>query len=308
MKPGFWLAALLAWPIAPAWPQTPEKPPLAVCMQQNDPPLSLRAGDRPSGFDLALSGIIAQRLGRDLRVQWFVSRDDPDASLPKDANALLSDGRCGLVAEYPLTEGTLERPRSPTTRLPPFDGAKPDDRRRWVTIGDLAATRPYRLDTLTVVLPARLADRPIRTLGDLDGMKIGVQLATLADAIAMQYDAGRLSEHVVHVSDARDLFTRLQDGALDAALVDLRAFDAWRLRHGLAGLAASGYRHSIGFNMGFVGLASNRALIEQVDAVLADLQAHDAIAPLASAAGLTFIPPRAPAVSPDVRQAVLNGD
>jgi len=308
MKLLFGLAVLVAVPIAQAWPQTPERPSLAVCMQQTDPPLSLRAGDRPSGFDLALSGIIAERLGRDLRVQWFVSRDDPDASLPKDADALLSDGRCDLVAEYPLTRGTLERPRSPSAKLPPFDGAKPDDRRRWVKTGDLAATRPYRLDTLTVVLAARNADRRIRTLGDLDGMKLGVQIATLCDAIAMRYGEGRLSEHVVHVPDASDLFTRLQGGELDAALVDLRAFDAWRLRHGAGGLAPSGYRHSIGSNMGFVGLASNQALIEQVDTVLADLQAHDAIAPLATTSGLTFIPPRLPAVQPDVRLAALDSD
>ena len=60
--------------------------------------------------------------------------------------------------------------------------------------------------------------------------------------------------------------------------------------------------------MGFVGLASNKALIEQVDAVLADLLAHDAVEPLAASAGLTFIPPRSPDVQPDVSMAVLNGD
>lgn len=312
MKPIIALVAILAWPIAPVWPQTPDKPenatPLAVCMQQSDPPLSLRAGASPSGFDLALSSLVAQRLGRDLRVQWFVSRDDPDASLPGDANAMLSDGRCQLLAEYPLTESTLGRSRSPSARLPPFDGARPDDRRRWVKTGELAATRPYRLDTLTVVLSPHDADRKVNTLGDLDGMRIGVQISTLSDAIAMRYGDGRLEQHVVHLPDTRDLFGKLQTGELDAALVDQRAFDAWHMRHGSGGLAASGYRHSVGFNMGFVGLASNRALIEQVDAVLTDLQAHDAIAPLAATAGLTFTPPREPAVQPDVRPTALNGD
>jgi hypothetical protein len=312
MRTPLTLVAMIAWPFAGSFAQAPDKPPrvapLVVCLQQNDPPLSMRAGDKPGGFDLALSGIIAQRLGRDLRVQWFVSRDDPDADLAKDANALLSDGRCQLVAEYPLTEGTLERPRSPTAKLPPFDGAKPDDRRRWVEIGALAATRPYRLDTLTGVLSAHDADHKLKTLGDLDGLRIGVQMATLADAIAMRYGDGRLNQHVVHVPDARDLFGKLQDGELDAAFVDLRAFDAWRLRHGPGGLAASGYRHSLGFNMGFVGLASNQAMIEQVDAVIADLQGHDTIAPLAASAGLTFIPPRSPDVRPEVRPIDLNGD
>ena len=277
-------------------------------MQQNDPPLSMRAGPSPSGFDLALSGIIAQRLGRDLHIQWFVSRDDPDTSLAKDANALLSDGRCQLLAEYPLTNGTLAPPRAPSAKLPPFDGAKPDDRRRWVATRPLAATRPYRMDALTVVLSPHGADRRVKTLADLDGLKTGVQLATLSDAIAMRYGDGRLQDRVVHVPEARDLFDKLQNNELDAALVDLRAFDAWRLRHGSGNLADSGYRHSIGFNMGFVGLATDQTLIRQVDAVLAELQAQDEIAPLALNAGLTFIPPRNPVVLPDVQPAALNSD
>ena len=304
MKPFVALVVLLA----PVWAQAQDKPVLSVCLQQNDPPLSQRAGDKPSGFDLALSEIVAERLGRQLRIQWFVSRDDPDASLARDANALLSDGRCDLVAEYPLTESTLQSPRFSSTMLPPFDGAKPNDRRRWVKTGDLLATRPYRLDALAVVLSAREANRKIRTLGDLDGMKIGVQLATLSDAIAMRYGDGRLRENVVHVPDARNLFGKLQDGELDAAVVDLRAFDAWQLGHGTSHLALSSYRHSLGFNMGFVGLASNKALIDRVDTVLADLQAQDAIAPLAAKAGLTFIPAANPPVRPDVRPTALNGD
>jgi ABC-type amino acid transport substrate-binding protein len=277
-------------------------------MQQNDPPLSLRSGDKPSGFDLMLAQVVAERLGRGLRIQWFVSRDDPDANLTKDTNALLSDGRCELMAEFPLTASTVAVPRSPSVRLPPFDGAKPDDRRRWVKTVELAATRPYRLDTLTVVLSAQAGDRQVRTLGDLDGMKIVEQTATLSDAIAMRYDDGRLTQRVVHVAESRDLFAKLENHEADAALVDFRAFDAWRLRHGITGLIATGYRHSLAFNMAFVGLASDQALIEQVDAILGDLQAHDALAPLAARAGLTFFPPAAPAVSADVRLSALNGD
>ena len=278
---------------------------LTVCLQANDPPLSTRGGE---GFAVALSREIAERLGRDLSVQWFVSRDDPDANLAKDADALLSDGHCQLVAEYPLVADMLGRPYSPTAKLPPFDGATPEDRRRWIKLGELVPTRPYRLDTLTVVLAAKDANRPIHTLADLDGMKVGVQTATLADAIAMRYAGGRLIERVVHVPDARALFGPLQNGDLDAAFVSLREFDAWRLRHGANGLAPTGYIHSIGFNMGFVGLASESKLIDDVTAAIAALQASDAIAPLARAAGLTYVAPREPAVLPAVPPNALAGD
>lgn len=285
-----------------------EKTPLTLCLQSNDPPLSSRGGEAPSGFDLALSQSIAEHLGRTLRVQWFVSRDDPDASLVKDANALLSDGRCQLLAEFPLSDSTLEMPHAPTAKLPPFDGATPDDRRRWVRMSALAATRPYRLDALTIVLSAQNANRTIRHLADLDGLKVGVQIATLSDAIAMTYRNGQLIDHVSHMRDARDLFRALQAGTVDAAFVDARAFDAWRDAHGSAGLAASGYVHSVAFNMGLVGLASNTSLIGQADTILAALQAQNAIAPMAASAGLTFIPPATPAVRPDVRPAALQGD
>ena len=253
------LAMLVGWSL-PAWSQTtnPETAPLSVCLQTNDPPLSVRGADGPSGFDVALSRVIAQRLGRELRVQWFVSRDDPDASFPKDANALLSYGRCQLVAEFPLTEGALERPRSPTSKLPPFEGATPDDRRRWIGIGELAATRPYRLDVLTIVVASRNADRHVRKLTDLAGLKIGVQVATLPDAITMRYANGSLIENTVHLRETRELFDGLRSGSIDAAFINLRAVDAWRLRHGSEGFALTGYMHSAGFQHGVC-----RARLEQ---------------------------------------------
>lgn len=300
---GFPLAATAAADVSGQAEKT-----LSVCLLTNDPPLSLRGDDGPEGFAAALSRTIAERLRRDLRVQWFVSRDDPDASLIKEANALLSDGRCQLVGEYPLVADTLGRQTAVLGKLPPFDGAAPEDRRRWVKLGELAPTQPYRLDTLTVVLSARNADRPVRKLADLAGLKVGVEIATLADAIAMSYADGQLAEHVVHLPDARELFGRLQHGELDAGFLGLREFDAWRLRHGAGGLAPTGYVHSIGFNMGFVGLASNPRLIEQANAVIAELRSDNAIAALAGAAGLTYVPPRTPAVLPTVGLTALAGD
>lgn len=134
----------------------------------------------------------------------------------------------------------------------------------------------------------------INTLADLNGMKIGVQIATLADAIAMQYGDGRLANQVTHMPDWRVLLADLRANTIDATVVDLRAFDAWRLRHGSDDLIASGYRHSLGFNMGFVDLAANRALVDQVDGVLADLQQHHVITPMAANAGLTLLPQARP--------------
>ena len=285
-----------------------EEQPLRVCMQSHEPPLSERDGGEPRGFDVALSRLIAERLSRPLAIQWFITRIDPDANPPIEANALLSDGRCELVAGYALIADALGRPRAETGKLPPFEGRTPDDRRRLIRLGELVATRPYRFDALAVVLSSALSGRSVRKLADIADLKLGVQIHSLADLIAMSYAQGRLAEHVVHFMDAGSLFEALRDGKIDAAFVGLHQFDAWRLAHPEARETASGYTHSVGFNIGFVGLASNRALIAGVDAILADLLSRRALASIAEASGITYLPPRPPDIAPSVPLAALSAD
>src|SRR5580704_886960 len=125
---------------------------LTVCLDEDIALYSVRHKDKGSGFFVALSEVIAQRLERPLKVQWFETKLDPDASRTLDANALLSDGRCELVGGYPLARGALGKPGMPTARMPDFEGAKPSDRRRRVQLGTLAPARAYQYAPLTVVL------------------------------------------------------------------------------------------------------------------------------------------------------------
>lgn len=280
--------------------------PFRVCLQAEDPPLSSR--ETGTGFDVSLSRLIADRLGRPLAIQWFTTRRDPDSNPPREANALLSDGRCELVAGYPLMADALGQPRAETGKLPPFEGRKPEDRRRLVKLGELVPTRPYRSDALTVVLSPGRADRQVKRLADIADLSLGVESHSLADLIATSYEQGRLTDHVVHSPDSRSLFEQLQAGSLDAALVDLHEFDAWRQQHPETGLAASGYTHSIGFNIGFVGLAANRALIARVDAILSDLTSHGTLSTMAEANGVTYLPTRSPEIAPRIPLAAFAGD
>src|SRR5271167_2811176 len=95
--------------------------PLRVCLQADDPPLSSRGSGTASGFDVALSRMIAEGLGRPLAIQWFTTPRDPDSNPPTEDNALLSDGHCELIADYPLIANELGRPRAETGTLPPFE-------------------------------------------------------------------------------------------------------------------------------------------------------------------------------------------
>src|SRR5689334_20476269 len=105
--------------------------PLTVCLDENLPPLSVHHGGQPDrGFDVALAHMIADRLGRPLKLQWFESKLDEDSSPALEANALLSDGRCTLIGGYALTPDALAVPGVKTAKLPDFEGATRDDRRR----------------------------------------------------------------------------------------------------------------------------------------------------------------------------------
>jgi hypothetical protein len=71
-------------------------------------------------------------------------------------------------------------------------------------------------------------------------------------------------------------------------------------------LAASGYFYPVGANRGYVGLASDPDLLVAVNKALSDLQAAGTIAELGQAAGLTYLPPREPAILGDEMQQVLR--
>src|SRR4051812_7536381 len=159
---------------------------LKVCLDEDLPPLSMHRHGKPdSGFDVALAQAVAARLGRPLKIQWFESKLDEDSSPALEANALLSDGRCSLVGSYVLTRDSLVVPGVKTAKMPDFDGATRDDRRRRIPLGVLAPSQPYIYSSLTVLLGAKARDRRISGVGDLAGLRIGIESGTLADAILM---------------------------------------------------------------------------------------------------------------------------
>jgi ABC-type amino acid transport substrate-binding protein len=300
------LAAALFLAIS-AMPAAAAGEPLKVCLDEDLPPLSLhRRGKPDSGFDVALAQAVAARLGRPLKIQWFESKLDEDSSPALEANALLSDGRCSLVGSYVLTKDSLVVPGVKTAKMPDFDGATRDDRRRRIPLGVLAPSQPYIYSSLTVVLGPKARDRRINGVGDLVGLRIGIESGTLADAILMTFASGKLIDNITHLVPGRsDLLGALERGDFDATLLDLRRFDAWRAAHPETTLAASGYYYPIGANRGYVGLASDPNLLAEVNNALTALQGEGTIAGLAQAAGLTWLPPRDPAISGEISLKAL---
>lgn len=302
-----WLA-VVAVLLATAVAARADDDPLKVCLDENLPPLSLHQRGKPdSGFDVALAQAVAGRLGRPLRIQWFESKLDESSSPALEANVLLSDGRCTLVGSYALTRDSLKVPGVKTAKLPDFEGATRDDRRRRVPVGALAPSQPYVYSPLTVVLGEKARGRKISGVGDLAGLRIAIESGTLGDAILMTFENGRLIDHITHLVPGRhDLLGALNGGEFDATLLDLSRFDAYRAVHPDSRLAASGYYYPIGVNRGYVGLASDPTLIAAVNKALSDLQAAGTIADLAKAVGLTYLPPVEPAILGDELLKVLQ--
>jgi ABC-type amino acid transport substrate-binding protein len=269
--------------------------PLRVCLNEDLPPFSSRSKDGGVGFDFAIAQALAKRLNQQLAVQWYETKLDEDTSTTIEANALLSDGRCDLVAGYPLIKDALGKPGLETARLPDFAGARPADRRRRVTLGTLTATTPYHFDGFTVVLGAGAKAKSIATLADLDGLNLTIEAGTFGDAVLMTFDHGRLVSRIAHVVPGRDqLFPRLESGEADATLIPVHRFDAYRIQHSDTKLTLSGYYLPIGFNMGFVGLSNHSQLIERASAAIDAMLKDGEPAALAGPARMTYLPPREP--------------
>jgi ABC-type amino acid transport substrate-binding protein len=281
---------------------------LKICLDENLPPLSMHQRGKPdSGFDVALAQALAARLGRPSKIQWFESKLDETSSPALEANALLSDGHCALVGSYAFTQDSLKVPGVKTAKLPDFEGATREDRRRRVPVGVLAATRPYAHSALTVVLGEKARGRKISGIGDLVGLRIAIESGTLGDAILMTFEKGRLIDDITHLVPGRDdLLGALERGDFDATLLDLRRFDAHRAARPDTKLGASGYNYPIGVNRGYVALAGDAAFVAAVNKALTDLQAAGTIADLAKSAGLTYLPPVEPAILGDELQRVLQ--
>ncbi|MCG2671567.1 transporter substrate-binding domain-containing protein [Bradyrhizobium sp. GCM10023182] len=302
------LLTMLAAPATAAWTSAWAADPLGICLDEDRPPLSAHHKGKPdSGFDVLLAQAIADRMGRPLKIQWFESKLDEDSSPQLEANALLSDGRCSLIGGYALTTDSLVKPGVQTARLPDFAGATRDDRRRRVALGMLAPTRPYVYSPMTVVLGSKARERRIAEIGDLAGLRLAIESGSLGDAILMTFDKGKLIDNITHLVPGRDdLLGALNRGDYDATLIDLARYDAHRAAHPDTAITASGYYYPIGANRGYVGLGSDPALIEAVNKALADLVTEGKIAELGKQAGLTYLPPREPAILGDVWTKIIQ--
>ena len=226
-----------------------------------------------------------------------------------EANALLSDRRRHLIAGYPLFATALGEPSAKRARLPDFEGAKREDRRRWVPLDAVAASRGYRYSPPGCRRAAGGGGRRIENLADLKGVPLGAEEKTLSGAILMSYRGGMLREQITSVAPGKGLLEGIERGDYGAALVELNRFDADVVKHPETKLSSSGHYHSLGHNVGSsLGLASEAALISEVNVAIGEMLQGSDLQSLAAAARITYLSPRPPDILPAISPMQLRGD
>ena len=285
---------------------------LTVCLEADTPPFSYHDGNKAGGFDVAVATAVARYLDRELKIQWFEISKSPDEDEPDPAraeNAMLNLGKCQLVGGFPLIANDLT-PAQDKSRLPDFAGETRDERKQWVPIGKLVASKPYYYYPFTVLLGPTVTGRKIASLDDLAGLRLASEDGTLADAILMWYGHRKYFRQVTHYTPAKSLehggglLEHLDHGDFDATVVALRRYDVYRGQHPDTKIATTGYYYRLGFNVGYVAKLSDVALLDRVNKAVDNLMTRNELRPMAKAEGMTYVAPR----QPDVTRGVTLGD
>lgn len=259
-------------------------------MAQNGGVLSFRRHKGGGGIDYELAGAIATALGVKLKVVWYESENEEESNPVDEVNAFMSAGLCELSASFPLHADAIAQGPGRSVRLPRYRHMPESDVGKIVDLSQLIVSRPYRSTRFVVVLPGNSTLKVTR-LADLDGKKILAEEGTLAGAIAMQYQGGRLRNNVDLVPPGPRTLWIMEAGKHDAAIVDLDKFDAHRKQNRISKLKLSGYEHSIRYNIALVSIAKHKDLIAYANTVIAAGLKDGSIATMARRAGMTYRPP-----------------
>lgn len=294
-----------------------EEASLTVCLDRNGGAMSgrLEAGGR--GYDYALAGALADRLGLDLVVTWYEGGLEEENDPVRETYAMLALGLCDAAPGHALRAGAMGAPAADRARPPPWMDMPEEWRlergrmerhrqaRPFVDLEPVVVTRPYARVEIAVAFAPGIAPRQVESLADLEGLRIGIEQGTLAGALTLIQGPERLRADSVTVRPGPRFLWDLETGRFEAALVTVPAFDFHRMQNPISGLNLSDWRHPLGYNLGVAVLAANDGLRARLDEALAGMEGDGTLAALAADEGLHYAAPRAPDVQPRLTLADL---
>lgn len=279
---------------------------LTVCVSRNGSAMSGWRHESGVGLDYRMSVALAEALDLDFRPLWYEADGGGNPIL--EPSALLSADLCDLVAGHPLIASAVGAPSVARGRMPEWMGRpdKTDPRRITVDLETLAVSSPFRREELGLVFApsAKVADDA--SLNDLGGLTVGYQGDTVAEVIIRLGAQDDVRDASRSYPAGAAFLWRLETGDIDAALVEVSAYDFMLRQNAISKLRLGSWRHGFGINVGYAMLAEQDDLRAAVDDALADLVQSGVAADLAALDQLHYIAPKEPAMLPSVSLAQLT--
>jgi len=293
---GLLRGAIAALSVAFAGVAVAQSAPLAVCIAEDNEPLSYLRKGQPKGLDVRVAQAIAAELGRELRIVPFETDFEKESTLAREVNALLSGGVCELASGFPLLREDFAAPTG-SARTPDYPGAKRRRERPFIALQQMSASRPYHGMALVAVLRSDAA-RKVQRLSELKGLRIGNVAGTLSSALLVMYRNGELRGDLVTLPQrGASVFELMQAGKLDAGVVAAGLYDAWKLERPDSPLTLTEYRRPLGINLGFVAAPQGADALRAASRVIERAVDNGELAKWAAEEGVSWMKPTPPDVS-----------
>lgn len=281
---------------------------LTACLAKNGGVMSARRATGGAGMDYEVAAALAAEMGVKLEVRWFESEQEEESSPIREIYALLAYEVCDIIPGFALYETSLSAFYNTRAALPRWDD-KPEHlgMEFQVDLEPISVTDPYTRMEMGVVYRTSEFDRDIEKVADMSGLKIGVEQGTLAGVISLRQGTAEMTEDAVTLNPGPDFFWQMEQGAFDAALVTIGAYDFHKKQNFISTLELDTYRHPLGFNISVAMLGRKKGLRDVFDPAIARMIDDGTMEKLAKKSQYTYAKPHRPWVQANLTmQTILS--
>lgn len=268
---------------------------LTACLAKNGGVMSARRAKGGAGMDYEVAAALAAELDVPLEVRWFESEQEEESTPIREIYALLAYEVCDIVPGFALYETSLSAFYNTRAALPRWDD-KPEHlgMEFQIDLEPISVTDPYARMEMGVVYRTPELDRDIEQIADMEGLKLGVEQGTLAGVLTLRQGTQAMAADAVTLNPGPDFLWQMEQGAFDAALVTIGAYDFHKKQNFVSTLALDEYRHPLGFNISVAMLKRKNGLRDVFDPAIARMIEDGTMAALAEKSGHTYALPHRP--------------
>lgn len=268
---------------------------LTACLAKNGGVMSARRAKGGAGMDYEVAAALAAELDVPLEVRWFESEQEEESTPIREIYALLAHEVCDIIPGFALYETSLSAFYKTRAALPRWDD-KPDylGMEFQVDLEPISVTDPYTRMEMGVVYRKADFERDIAEIADMDGLKIGVEQGTLAGVLTLRQGTKAMAVDAVTLNPGPDFLWQMEQGAFDAALVTVGAYDFHKKQNFISTLELDAYRHPLGFNISVAMLGRKKAMRDVFDPAIARMLEDGTLEELAKKSSYTYAKPRRP--------------